>query len=86
MQHHINQAMVTTTSFLHLCPAGVKEVHHMLVNVAKSLVDGGENGIFSPMHLLVFKKPLENGQKAAEKAAAGAHTATDAARNAASSN
>ena len=54
----------------------------MLVNVAKSLVDGGENGVFSPMHLLVFKKPLENGQKAVEKASEGAHKATEAASTA----
>lgn len=81
-QHHINQAIVSTTSFLHLCPAGVKEVHHMLVNVAKSLVDGGENGVFSPMHLLVFKKPLENGQKAGEKASEGVHKVSAAASSA----
>ena len=33
-------------------------VHDMLVHVAQSLVAGGETGIFSPMHLLVFRKPL----------------------------
>ena len=78
--------MVSTTSFLRLCPAGVKEVHHMLVNVAKSLVDGGEAGVFSPMHLLVFKKPMENGaDKASDKASQGAQkvsqTATKATAN-----
>jgi 24-methylenesterol C-methyltransferase len=36
----------------------VQDVHDMLVHVAQSLVQGGETGIFSPMHLLVFRKPL----------------------------
>lgn len=57
----------------------------MLVNVAKSLVDGGENGVFSPMHLLVFKKPMENGHKAGKKASEGAHKAAGAASTAPSS-
>lgn len=43
-------------------PQGLKDVHEMLVNVAQSLIRGGETGVFSPMHLLVFKKP---GKKAA---------------------
>lgn len=29
----------------------------MLVEVAKSLIQGGESGIFTPMHLLLFRKP-----------------------------
>ena len=37
---------------------GLKDVHEMLVNVAKSLIRGGETGVFTPMHMLVFKKPL----------------------------
>ena len=28
----------------------------MLVNVAFSLIEGGEQKIFSPMHMLVFRK------------------------------
>ena len=34
------------------------QVHKMLVDVADSLVAGGETGIFTPMHLVVFRKPL----------------------------
>jgi hypothetical protein len=33
------------------------QVHDMLVFVAKSLCDGGKNGTFSPMHMLVLLKP-----------------------------
>jgi 24-methylenesterol C-methyltransferase len=37
---------------------GLKDVHQMLMDVATSLVKGGETGVFTPMHFLVFKKPL----------------------------
>lgn len=33
------------------------QVHHMLVMVARSLIAGGESGVFSPMHMMVFRKP-----------------------------
>ena len=56
-QHHINHAIVTVVCALGLAPKGVKDVHKMLIDVAHSLVEGGETGVFSPMHLLVFKKP-----------------------------
>jgi hypothetical protein len=36
---------------------GLKDVHMMLVRVAKSVIAGGETGVFSPMHLLLFRKP-----------------------------
>jgi hypothetical protein len=29
----------------------------MLVSVAKSLIEGGRTGTFTPMHMLVFQKP-----------------------------
>ena len=44
-------------SFLHLAPTGMHDVHEMLVKVSLSLVQGGESGVFSPMHLLMFRKP-----------------------------
>lgn len=31
----------------------------MLVETAFALIEGGEKGIFTPMHLLVFEKPAE---------------------------
>lgn len=57
--HHVHQAIVNTLDFFGIAPKGLKEVHHMLVCVARSLVKGGETGIFSPMHMLVFKKPAK---------------------------
>ncbi len=53
----INCTIVNTLHFLGLMPHGMKPVHDMLVYVAKSLVRGGETGIFTPMHMLVFRKP-----------------------------
>jgi hypothetical protein len=32
------------------------QVHNMLRNVAHSLVAGGDSGVFTPMHMLVFRK------------------------------
>eukprot|EP00884_Botryococcus_braunii_P008921 jgi/Botrbrau1/1802/Bobra.146_1s0001.1 len=52
-----NKFLVDTSTALGLAPKGMKEVHDMLVNVASSLIAGGESGIFSPMHLLLFQKP-----------------------------
>lgn len=58
------------------------QVHDMLVNVANSLVAGGETGVFSPMHLLVFCKPEEgeaSGSGAKEAASDAAATAKSSA-------
>ena len=51
------------------------QVHQMLMNVANSLVAGGRTGIFTPMHLLVFRKPIGDG----DPAASAAEKATDGA-------
>eukprot|EP00197_Chlamydomonas_leiostraca_P006353 CAMPEP_0202865196 /NCGR_PEP_ID=MMETSP1391-20130828/5325_1 /ASSEMBLY_ACC=CAM_ASM_000867 /TAXON_ID=1034604 /ORGANISM="Chlamydomonas leiostraca, Strain SAG 11-49" /LENGTH=380 /DNA_ID=CAMNT_0049545001 /DNA_START=23 /DNA_END=1165 /DNA_ORIENTATION=+ len=55
--HHLNHAIVSFFDFLRLTPKGMKEVHHMLVMVAKSLIAGGETGVFTPMQMIVFRKP-----------------------------
>ena len=53
----VNRTLVNIMSFLHLAPTGMHDVHEMLVKVSLSLVQGGESGVFSPMHLLMFRKP-----------------------------
>lgn len=55
--HNINHAIVSFFDALRLTPPGMKAVHYMLVLVARSLVAGGREGIFTPMHMLVFRKP-----------------------------
>eukprot|EP00877_Chromochloris_zofingiensis_P006169 jgi/Chrzof1/1805/Cz10g21220.t1 len=52
-----SHALVSTLDAFWLAPRGLKQVHNMLVNVATSLVAGGETDVFSPMHMLVFRKP-----------------------------
>ncbi|KAL5713927.1 24-methylenesterol C-methyltransferase [Ranunculus cassubicifolius] len=52
-----NHMVVTVLSFLGIAPKGVVDVHEMLFVTADFLSRGGESGIFSPMHLIVCKKP-----------------------------
>lgn len=56
-QNEVSHVVVSTLDALWLAPKGLKDVHNMLRNVARSLVAGGRTGVFSPMHMLVFKKP-----------------------------
>eukprot|EP00898_Chlorokybus_atmophyticus_P001508 jgi/Chlat1/2358/Chrsp17S02626 len=55
--HHISDWLVSFLSFFHVLPAGTKDVHRMLVDVAVDLVDGADTGVFSPMFLVLCRKP-----------------------------
>jgi 24-methylenesterol C-methyltransferase len=55
-QNRVSHAIVSAVDALYLAPKGLKQVHNMLVEVARSLVAGGRTGVFSPMHMLVFRK------------------------------
>jgi cyclopropane fatty-acyl-phospholipid synthase-like methyltransferase len=55
-QNRVSHAIVSTVDALYLAPKGLKQVHNMLVEVARSLVAGGRTGVFTPMHMLVFRK------------------------------
>ena len=84
--HMITRMCTCMLPFMHadgsrIIPFLVRQVHEMLVKVANSLVDGGETGVFSPMHMLVFRKPAEGGAKS--DAGAAASTAADGASKAA---
>jgi len=46
--------------FLHLAPKGTCKVQAMLQHAAVGLREGGELGIFTPMFLLVARKPLNS--------------------------
>eukprot|EP00897_Mesotaenium_endlicherianum_P005062 jgi/Mesen1/4584/ME000232S03838 len=56
--YYRNHIMVSIVSAIGIAPKGLLEVHNMLVNVAISLSQGGETGVFSPAHMLVLRKPL----------------------------
>jgi 24-methylenesterol C-methyltransferase len=55
-QNRVSHAIVTAVHTVGLAPKGLKQVHSMLVEVSRSLVQGGRTGVFSPMHMLVFRK------------------------------
>ncbi len=55
----VSHVVVSTLDALWLAPKGLRDVHNMLRNVARSLVAGGRTGVFSPMHMLVFQKPVD---------------------------
>ena len=51
-----NHALVTIAEYLRIAPKGMIAVHQMLVDTGIALIEGGEQGLFTPMHMLVFKK------------------------------
>lgn len=55
--YYRNHIVIALLSFLGIAPQGVVDVHEMLFKTAAFLSRGGEIGIFTPMHLLVCRKP-----------------------------
>ncbi|KAI5073921.1 hypothetical protein GOP47_0011934 [Adiantum capillus-veneris] len=55
--YYRNHVVIALLSFLGVAPQGVVDVHEMLFKTAEHLSRGGETGIFTPMHLLVCRKP-----------------------------
>lgn len=64
-QNRLSHGVVSALDCVRLAPKGLRQVHEMLVNVATSLVAGGETGVFTPMHMLVFRKPEKGGRRPA---------------------
>lgn len=56
--HLVDDVIVKVLGGLRIIPATLIDVHTMLVRVAKSLVEGGESGVFTPMYMLCFEKRL----------------------------
>ncbi|KAL2537833.1 24-methylenesterol C-methyltransferase 2 [Forsythia ovata] len=52
-----NHILVTVLSWLGIAPKGVVDVHEMLFATADYLTRGGETGIFTPMHMILCRKP-----------------------------
>ncbi|XP_074558267.1 24-methylenesterol C-methyltransferase 2-like [Curcuma longa] len=53
-----NHLLVSALAALRIAPKGVVDVHEMLYETARHLSDGGETGIFTPMHMILCRKPL----------------------------
>ncbi|KAL8109727.1 24-methylenesterol C-methyltransferase 2-like [Apium graveolens] len=52
-----NHILVMILSFLGIAPKGTVDVHEMLFVTADYLTRGGETKIFSPMHMILCRKP-----------------------------
>eukprot|EP00890_Picochlorum_soloecismus_P003349 jgi/Picsp_1/4014/NSC_01526-R1_protein len=52
-----NHSLVTVAEYIGVAPKGMIQVHQMLVDTGIALIEGGEQGLFTPMHMLVFQKP-----------------------------
>ncbi|KAL3613927.1 24-methylenesterol C-methyltransferase 2 [Castilleja foliolosa] len=52
-----NHVMITVLAWLGIAPKGVVDVHEMLFVTADHLTRGGETGIFTPMHMILCRKP-----------------------------
>jgi 24-methylenesterol C-methyltransferase len=58
--HYVDDIIIKVLGTLRMIPRTLIDVHTMLVRVAKSLVEGGESGVFTPMYMLCFEKPVKN--------------------------
>ncbi|CAL9240831.1 unnamed protein product [Arabidopsis halleri] len=52
-----NHVVVVILSAIGVAPKGTVDVHKMLFKTADYLTRGGETGIFSPMHMILCRKP-----------------------------
>lgn len=66
--HYFTLVMET----LGLAPAGSTFSHTMLLHAVGGLVDGGKTGTFTPMHLVLFRKPVPAAKAAPAQAAPAA--------------
>lgn len=53
-----NHLLVMVLTFLGVAPKGTVEIHEMLFDTAAHLSRGGETGIFTPMHMILCRKPI----------------------------
>eukprot|EP00740_Mantoniella_antarctica_P015539 CAMPEP_0181377032 /NCGR_PEP_ID=MMETSP1106-20121128/17659_1 /TAXON_ID=81844 /ORGANISM="Mantoniella antarctica, Strain SL-175" /LENGTH=375 /DNA_ID=CAMNT_0023495697 /DNA_START=112 /DNA_END=1239 /DNA_ORIENTATION=+ len=55
---YLTHILTGILEFIRFAPKGTNDVHKMLLSAAVNLEKGGDHGIFSPMYLIVMKKPL----------------------------
>ncbi|OIV96300.1 hypothetical protein TanjilG_09727 [Lupinus angustifolius] len=55
-----NHIVVTILAALGIAPKGTVDVHEMLFHTADHLTRGGESGIFTPMHMILCRKPFHS--------------------------
>ncbi|MBA0637314.1 hypothetical protein Godav_025014 [Gossypium davidsonii] len=54
-----NHILVIVLAAIGIAPKGTVDVHDMLFKTADYLTRGGDSGIFSPMHMILLRKPKE---------------------------
>ena len=54
---YLTHIMTGVLEFIRFAPKGTQAVHTMLLKAAVNLEKGGDLGIFSPMYLIVMRKP-----------------------------
>ncbi|KAF2297984.1 hypothetical protein GH714_006847 [Hevea brasiliensis] len=52
-----NHILITILAALGIAPKGTVDVHEMLFRTADYLTKGGDTGIFTPMHMILCRKP-----------------------------
>ncbi|NMR96167.1 hypothetical protein HKB01_02595, partial [Vibrio parahaemolyticus] len=58
-----NHIVVTVLAALGIAPKGTVDVHEMLFKTADYLTSGGYSGIFSPMHMILCRKPHDKDEQ-----------------------
>jgi sterol 24-C-methyltransferase len=58
--------LVSALECLHIAPRGTTATSSLLMKTAVALVEGGKLGIFSPMYLIVARKPETHRGKQSE--------------------
>eukprot|EP00244_Chara_vulgaris_P011650 TRINITY_DN5875_c0_g1_i1.p1 TRINITY_DN5875_c0_g1~~TRINITY_DN5875_c0_g1_i1.p1 ORF type:complete len:394 (+),score=62.76 TRINITY_DN5875_c0_g1_i1:341-1522(+) len=61
-----NSILVSVFSALRIAPAEMKDVHRVLMEAIDSLIAGGELAIYTPIQLIVLRKPLTSHAVAVE--------------------
>eukprot|EP00697_Spironema_sp_BW2_P002004 gnl/Spiro4/12684_TR6719_c0_g2_i1.p1 gnl/Spiro4/12684_TR6719_c0_g2~~gnl/Spiro4/12684_TR6719_c0_g2_i1.p1 ORF type:complete len:424 (-),score=173.22 gnl/Spiro4/12684_TR6719_c0_g2_i1:42-1256(-) len=69
LQHKLTHVMCWVMELLGLAPKGTVNTHGALLFAATGLVEGGKTKIFTPMHVLLFRKPVAAAPAAPAKAA-----------------
>ncbi|KAI4321659.1 hypothetical protein MLD38_035017 [Melastoma candidum] len=62
-----NHVVITVLAAIGIAPKGTVEVHEMLFKTADFLTRGGQSGIFSPMHMILLRKPSNAASASASK-------------------
>ncbi|KAG6785624.1 24-methylenesterol C-methyltransferase 2-like [Populus alba x Populus x berolinensis] len=61
-----NHIVVTVLSAVGIAPKGTVDVHEMLFKTADYLTKGGDSGIFTPMHMILCRKPEKKTETASD--------------------